>query len=382
MEICSVVEKIGEIIYKTWNYEIRKEGHEYYGYEYKVKEKPTKSFAYIHKIEGEMHETMAEAMDKVGLSKIVNPSNNVIIKVNLCGGFKKIVASQTPLKVTEALVDKLLDIVDNRRIFLAEANNWGHVVDDRLLKRRGYLQLCESRGIQFLKLSYRPTVHFYFRGFKFPILLSRELLLYREKTKLINATVPKHHWECGVTLAAKNLYGAIADESKTKFHDYVSPMALDMVIAGSARVHNPDLNILGGKCICAGLGPHFCRPRKFGYFIISNDFLAADKLGADVLGFPYELVVHAQINEKLGIWNSDAPLLPGSATIPESIKRNIRKHAIPPKVVERNRTGLKFIYKTNPKLLRALRHFWFLIPPINWIFYGRRGDCETSWEEE
>ena len=376
------MEKVGELIEKTWNYEIRKQDGDYYGYELKAVKKPTESFSYIHQIEDNVEESMAIAMDTIGLKQIVKPSNRVIIKVNLCGGFPKIIASQTPVRPIDALTDKLLEIIDSERLFIAEANNWGHVVDDRLLKKRGYYKLCQEKGIKFLKLSYRPMVKFYFRGFDHAVLLSRELLLDRKNTVLLNFAPIKHHWECGVTLAAKNLYGAIADESKTKFHDYVSPTALDMVIAGSARIHNPELNILGGRCCCAGQGPHLCRPRKFGYFIISNDFLAADKIGSDVLGFPYDLVVHDQINERLGIWNSDAPLLPNSAIIPEAIKNNIRRHVIPPKIIEKNRTGLKFIYKTNPKLLRALRYFEFVIPPINWVFFGRRGDCTTKWKQE
>lgn len=378
-----MIEKVGELIYQTWNYEIRRADGNYYGYELKVTKKPTESFAYVHKIEDDMKKSMANAMDTVGLDKLVK-NRRVIIKVNLCGGFPRIIASQTPLKPIDALTDQLLEMMggEKERLFIAEANNWGHVVDDRLLKKRGYFQLCQRKGITFLKLSYRPMVKFYFRGFDHPVLLSQDLLIKRNETILINFAPMKHHWECGVTLAAKNLYGAIADESKTKFHDYISPTALDMVIAGSARIHNPDLNILGGRCVCAGQGPHFCMPRKFGYFIISNDFLAADKLGADVLGFPYKLIVHDQVNERLGIWNSDASLLSNSAVIPESIKNNIRQFVIPPKVIEKNRVGLKFIYKTNPTLLRALRYFEFVIPPVNWIFFGRRGDCTTKWKDE
>ncbi|MHA1265468.1 MAG: DUF362 domain-containing protein [Candidatus Helarchaeota archaeon] len=380
--VVAVQERLGEVVWKTWNYEIRRENGKLYGYELKAAQKPTESWAYIHKIEENMKDSMADAMNKIGIEKIVQPSDKVIIKVNLCGGFYKILASQTPLRAVEGLVERLRDIVPNTQIFLAEANNWGHVVDDGLLKRRGYFELCQRKGIKFLKLSRRPVVYFYFRGFAQPIQLSQALLTNRENKKIINFAPIKHHWECGVTLAAKNLYGAIADESKTKFHDYISPTALDMVIAGSARIHNPDINILGGKCVCAGQGPHFCKPTRFGYFIISNDFLAADKIGADVLGFPYKLVAHAQINERLGIWNSEAPRLPGSKVIPDSIKQAIQRHVIPPEVVKRNRTGLKFIYKTNPRLLRSLRHFWFLIPPINWIFYGRRGTCDVNWHEE
>ena len=112
-----VVEKIGEVVDREWNFEIRKKSQDYYGYELKVEKKPTESFAYVHKLEGSMKATMADAMGKVGLKKIVKPSSIVIIKVNLCGGFYKILASQTPLKAIDALTDELMDIVDNRKIF-------------------------------------------------------------------------------------------------------------------------------------------------------------------------------------------------------------------------------------------------------------------------
>ncbi|MHA1785911.1 MAG: DUF362 domain-containing protein [Candidatus Helarchaeota archaeon] len=374
-------ERLGKILYRCWNYEIRKDGKDYYGYENDITSKrELKSFVYIHEIKKPRIKSMAQAMDKVGLKKIIKPSNRVAIKVNLCGGFPGIMASQTPLKGVEGLLDYLLSFMDNDHIFLAEANNWGHVVDDRLLKKRGYYQLCKEKNVKFLQLSYTPTVKFFFKGFHEPVLLSMHLL--HPNMKIINFAPIKHHWECGVTLAAKNLYGAISDESKTKFHDYTSGNALDHLIAACARVHDPDLNILGGPCVCAGQGPHFCRPTKFNYYIISNDFLASDKIGADVLGFPYELVAHAQINEKYGVWNSNAPHIPGSATIPEEIKKSIAKYVIPPEVVMKNRVGLKFIYKTNKDLLRSLRYFEFVIPIVNWIFYGRRGNCNMRFKDE
>ena len=169
-------EKIGDLVYKTWNYEIRKKEGKYYGYEMKANKKPTESFAYVHKIEGNMNETMVQAMEKVDLKKIAKDKKFAVIKVNLCGGFYKILASQTPLKGVDALTDYLMDTFSSEQIFLAEANNWGHVVDDHLLKRRGYLELLRRKGIGFLKLSYRPTIDFYFQGFKESVLLSRELL--------------------------------------------------------------------------------------------------------------------------------------------------------------------------------------------------------------
>lgn len=377
-----MTERIGEIVHSCWNYEIRKEGNVFYGYENEITSKPPgfEPFAYVHQIKKPRIESMAQAMDKVGLKNIIKPGNRVAIKVNLSGGFPGIVASQTPLKGVEGLLDYLLTFIKKEHIYLAEANNWGHVVDQRLLRKRGYYQLCKKKQVKFLSLSYTPTVKFFFKGFHEPVLLSRHLL--HPNMRIINFAPIKHHWECGITAAQKDLYGAISDESKTKFHDYRSANSLDALIAACARVYNPDLHILGGPCVCAGQGPHFCRPTRFNRYIISNDFLAADKIVADVLGYPYKYVVYAQINEKYKIWNSDAPLLAGSAVIPESIKKAIGKHVIPPETIMRNRVGLKFIYKTNPDLLRALRYFEFVIPPLNWILFGRRGDCKMKFKNE
>ncbi|MHC1591589.1 MAG: DUF362 domain-containing protein [Candidatus Helarchaeales archaeon] len=374
------MKKSGRRLYSHWNYEIWKDGEEYIGYEIEVKDNLPKSFLYIHQLGDPVPESVHEAMDHVKLNQIISHDDHVAIKVNLCGGFPGIIASQTPLRVVSGLLDKILEICDPEQVFLCEANNWGHVVDERLLKKRGYYQLCKEKGVKFYNLSVAPAVKFYFKGFSEPVLLSR--LLLHPKVKLINVAPIKHHWECGVTLAQKNLYGAIADESKTKFHDYVSKNALDMVIAGAARVYNPALNILGGKCVCAGQGPHFCRPRRFGYLIISNDMLAADKVGSDVLGFPWKLVAHAQINKQFNIWNEDCERLPDSVEIPEFIKNRIRKHVIPPEIVMRNRVGLKFIYRTNPRLLRRLRYFEFVIPIVNTILFGLRGDCSLKFKEE
>ncbi|MHA1145188.1 MAG: DUF362 domain-containing protein [Candidatus Helarchaeota archaeon] len=372
--------KVGKLLYSHWNYEIWKDGNDYYGYETEIKEKWSDSFLYMHELQDPIVESVHESMDYINLDQIIKKDDHVAIKVNLCGGFPGIVASQTPLRVVKGVLEKVLAICDHERVFLCEANNWGHVVDERLLKKRGYFQLCKENNVKFYNLTYTPTVKFYFKGFHEPILLSRPLL--HPNVKIINMAPIKHHWECGVTLAQKNLYGAIADESKTKFHDYRTENALDMVIAGAARVYHPVLNILGGKCVCAGQGPHFCRPRRFGYLVISNDLLAADKVGADVLGFPWNLVIHAQINKKFNIWNENCKRLSRSATIPEEIKANIRKHVIPPDVVMRNRTGLKFIYETNPQLLRNLRYFEFVIPIVNTILFGLRGDCDINFKEE
>ena len=279
------------------------------------------------------------------------------------------------------LLDYLLDFMDSSQIYLVEANNWGHVVDDRLLKKRGYDRLCKEKKVKFLSLSYTPKVIFHFNGVNYPVLLSRHLL--HPNMKIINFAPLKRHWECIMTGASKNLYGAISDESKTQFHKYTARNSLDHVIAACARVYNPEIHILGGKCICANLGPHFCRPTRFNHLIIGNDFLAVDKIAAEILDVPYDRIMHLVLNEKLKIWNSNAPLLPGSAKIPDKILRKIRKWDLTEAEAMANRVRLRFIYLAPPRLMRALRYYEFVIPIVaNYILFGRRGNCNMRFQDE
>ena len=374
-------ERRGKIKYKTWNYEVRQDGKEFYGYENKVTSNPRKPFSYIHKIEGSIYDSIKKAMDKVELKKIVKPGNKVAIKVNLCGGFPDVLASQTSVKGVEGLIDYLLTFMDSKNIFIAEANNWGHVVDKRMLKKRGFQRILDEKNVRFLSLSYEPKVYFHMKGVNYPIELSRHLL--HPNMKIINFAPLKRHWECIISASSKNLYGGISDEAKAKFHRYTAKNSLDHVIAGCARVYNPELHIIGGHCLCANLGPHFCRPTKFNHFIVSNDFLACDKISADVLSVDYDRVMHLVLNEKLKIWNSDAPLLPGSARIPESIKAKIRKWELTEAEAMMNRVRLRFIYVPPPRLMRSLRYFEFVIPIVaNYLFYGRRGNCNLRFQDE
>ncbi|MHA1405444.1 MAG: hypothetical protein ACTSSI_16895 [Candidatus Helarchaeota archaeon] len=143
--------KVGKLLYSHWNYEIWKDGNDYYGYETEIKEKWSDSFLYIHELQDPIVESVHESMDYINLNQIIKKDDHVAIKVNLCGGFPGIVASQTPLRVVKGVLEKVLAICDHERVFLCEANNWGHVVDERLLKKRGYFQLCKESCTQMLK---------------------------------------------------------------------------------------------------------------------------------------------------------------------------------------------------------------------------------------
>ncbi len=362
------------------NYRIIEDGGRLIGKETQFNIPSRNPFVYIHNLDNEMAKgknnclikSVKRALDHVNFKNIVQTGNYLAIKVNLGGGVTNIPASGTDPRIVKAIIEKTREY--GGKPVVVEANNWGHLMNGRLLKKRGYLSLLKSLKVPFLNLSETKRIYFSCLGHPIELELARFLLSppkgHSEKIPLVNVAPLKHHWECGVTAAEKNLYGAISDERKSYFHRNLGHF--DYIIASAARLYNPDLNIIGGACVCAGQGPHLCQPIRFNRLLISNDMVAIDKKACEILGFPFKSLKYAQINLQTGQWFENVKLMEGSASIPIEITKKFHKLAFGPDKLIDNRVFFSFVYNFNPKLLRFLRYFEFVVPPINRIFFASR----------
>lgn len=358
-----------EIYLETPFYTVYKEDGRFVGFEKEGKIKKNDAFVYVHKLEKETMGNVQEALFRTGIENIIKKDDKVAIKVNLGGGIKGVLSSFTDPLIVRGIINTLKNI--GAKPFVCEADMRGQTMSEQLLKDRGYYEMLKEENTPFVNLSEVVPVEFYFSDLEEPVLLPE--ILFNPEVKIISAVCPKHHWECGVTLSQKNMYGAIWERRKSIFH--YSPEVLDKVIAGAARIMRPHLNILGARYLCAGLGPHFCIPVKFFALVISNDILASDKFFCEVLSFPYQKVKHLMINTKGE--EITYKLLDDSYEIPEEVKEKIRKYAPRPKdtIFWRNFLALqyyvphKFQYTVYPKLE-------FLATWVNKLFFYPRGDRE------
>lgn len=348
------------------NFTIYEKNGKLYGEEKDVPlPKPEKSFVHIEKVGDSLLKAMNRGLEKIKIEEIIKPADRVAIKVNLGGGITGVPSSMTDIEVVKGVVDKVREI--GADCFVCEANMRTLLMTPRLLKKRGYDDFPKKKGVPFINLSEGRTVEFQFRDVDLTVYLPEVLL--RPEVKIFSVPPPKHHWECGVTLAEKNMYGAISDRRKGYFHLH---HRIDKIVAGAARIMQPTLSIIGAKKACAGLGPHFCVPIDFNCIIFSNNMLAADKVGAEILGYPYEEIIHAMINDKSGV---NFEFLPDSMKIEEideRIRKNFRDIAIKPKNTKFWRRMLALNYYTPTFINEQLRHVEFIATWVNKFFFERK----------
>lgn len=341
---------------------------------------PREPFLYLHALGPDVGASVKEGLGRANFADLVRPGEYLAIKVNLGGGVTDIPASGSDPRIVRAIVEETQAL--GGKPVVVEANNWGHVMDGRLLKKRHFLAFLRELHVPFLNLSRARKVYFQCRGHPVELQLARFLLYPRagRKVPLVNVAPMKHHWECGITAAQKNLYGAISDERKSYFHRNLRHF--DYIIASAARLYDPDLHVIGGACVCAGQGPHFCRPIQLDRVIFSNDMVATDALACEILGFPFESLKYAQINLRAGHWHARVPLMDGSRPVPQRVLEKIHALAFTSEELVQNRVFFSFVYNFPPKLLRFLRHFEFVVPPLNRIFFAareRRDPCRSRY---
>jgi len=323
---------------------------------------------FIAAIEGDARAAAHHAMEAIGFREMFGAGDQVAVKVNLGGGITGVPSSFTEPELVAGVLETLLEI--GAKPFVCEADMRSFNIDEKMLRRRGYLAMLAELKVPFVNLSRQPTVKFYTKDLDIPLLLPKTLL--DPAVKIISMPTPKHHWECGVTLSQKNMYGAIAERRKSIYH-LKGQSVLERVIAGAARVMRPDLAVIGATQLCGGLGPHLCVPINFDRIVIGNDMIAADAVAAELLQFPYDRVGHAKIN--LGQGELNYKLLPGSAGLDKKTLLKIERYSIKPEKLPAWRQRILFSYR----FPHAMQHrffgkFEFIATWINKLFYAWRGD--------
>ncbi len=340
--------------------------------EYFGMEKPHQAYTndgriFIQDISREPRDSMGKGLDAINAKDVIKKGDVVALKVNLGGGIHGVLPTYTDPELVEGVVTWIR--AAGARPFICEANMRGHEITQGLLKVRGYFPLLTEMKVPFVNLSRTKAVRFYCSGLQLPV--DMPLLLLRENVKVISFAPPKHHWECGITCAQKNMYGAIANYKKSRFHRTYE--LIDRVVAAASRIMKPRLCIIATKQLGAGLGPHFAIPFDFHRAIFARDMLSCDEYCATLLGYPARRITYHEINRQGN--DIKVEVLPGSALPDADTVSKVQKNYIPPKTVELYKRTL-FIQYFVPSWLqiKTYHHFEWLLTWLNRKFYAPRGD--------
>ncbi len=237
-------------------------------------------------VRGKNRENMVErALTALG----INPyRDKVVIKPNL------IINRPYPVTTSPKTVECLINYFTGKanEILIAEGSGMCRGGTNKAFLDLGYVELAERRGTPLVDLNeddyelMKDPEALRLKEFKFPLTLKNAFL--------ISAAVLKRHSMTEVTLSLKNMMGATIGR-KARFH----LLGLTKNIVDINLYTKPDLALIDGiESSDKELGREVTR---YDLMICSKDPVAADAVGANILGLNPLSVPHIKLAQDKGL---------------------------------------------------------------------------------
>lgn len=231
-----------------------------------------------------------ERMVENGLKALeINPyKEKVVIKPNL------ITNRPYPVTTSPKTVECIVDYFKGKakEIFIAEGSGMCRGGTNKAFLDLGYSELAEKSGIKLVDLNEddyeirKNPEALKLKEFKFPLTLKNSFL--------ISAAVLKRHSMAKVTLSLKNMMGASIGK-KARFH----LLGINKSIVDINLYKKPDLALIDGiESSGLELGGVVTR---YDLMILSEDPVAADAVGANILGLNPLSVPHIKLAQEKGL---------------------------------------------------------------------------------
>jgi len=198
----------------------------------------------------------------------------------------------TPAETVKALIEYF---IDGNEVIIAEGSGF----DDTgaIYRDQGYVELAEHYGVRLVDLNrdefevLKKVDAKVLKKFEFPLTL--------KDSYLISATVLKRHSIARLTLSLKNMLGATIGRDKGRFHR----LGINESIVDINLYKRPDLAVIDGRLgLDSELGG---RQKKFDVMIFSEDLVAADAVGAKILGLDPLAVPHLKLAQDVRLGTCD-----------------------------------------------------------------------------
>jgi len=218
----------------------------------------------------------------------------VLIKVNLCLLLGPETGATVDPRVARAIIEWLKANSPVRKIIIAEADAT-HLSADMAFKALGWRKYFKEfdSDVEFCNLSQDKRV-------EAKTCCGRNIEMsarYMEADTLISLAKLKTHSLQKITCTMKNLFGALPEKYKIKYHPNLTDSICEF-----ASVRPPDLSIIDGLIGMDGKGPVNGFPKICQLLIAGTDMVATDYFCAKVMGFRPKSVPHIYraIEFKLG----------------------------------------------------------------------------------
>ncbi len=233
---------------------------------------------------------VVELLETSGLGDRFRGLSQVFLKPNLVSDVPEYIAagSNTDTRVIEGLLKYLADF--NIKVLIGESEVGTHLKGRRLaqaLEYMGIYDLQKRYDFQIVNLTEAPQVEVEIPGaLALPSVKFSTPLL--DSDLIINLPKLKTHKYAVITCALKNMFGAIPDPMRIRYH-----YALDRVLADiNSLFHRKMYVLLDGIRGMEGQGPLYGSAVAMNLLLAAHDPAAADVAAARLMGFEPTAVPH------------------------------------------------------------------------------------------
>jgi len=254
------------------------------------------------------------------IAKDVFGKSSLIIKPNLVSSYVQLAV--THVDTVKAIIDFIRQYYGGK-ILVAEES-----ASDTLTayKNFDYTKLAREREIELFDLNqdnYREIMVYNDRYDEIPVRIAEKVL---ESDYRISATVLKTHDTVIATLSIKNVVvGSIIRYDKHRIHQGYK--AINLNIYKIAKYVWPNLAIIDGYTAMEGNGPVSGTPVDMGTVIASTDPLAADTVGAYIMGFDPDDIGYLHYIKMAGMGEGDIDKIEIVGERLENVRRKFRPHS-------------------------------------------------------
>ena len=200
----------------------------------------------------------------------------VSIKPNLCCLKSSFSGATTDSRIVEAIIKRIREI-SSCQINIVETNN-SYGTADESFEALGYIDLEKNySGVRCVNLSKDSKVRLDLNGKIFSTILVPVTMVFSDY--LINVAKLKTHADYRYTGVLKNVYGFLLSSNRSQYHGFMKEAIVDL-----NKIYKPDLSIIDAINGMEGFGPTDGTPKRVGAIIASKDPVAADTLGAQIMG--------------------------------------------------------------------------------------------------
>lgn len=284
----------------------------------------------------------AEIKKAIGNKRVVLKPNNVLIYVPL---------ACTHAETLEGILEFLKSINKDKNVIIAESSASGSTLEG--FANYGYNELLKKYPVKLIDLDNERFENVYVtdeKDFR-PHLMRVSGIITDPDSYVVSVARMKTHTSVGATLSLKNIvvgapvkdHGFTLFNEDKRFSDYAreskpGAVSYKRLIHGSGthavnynlallapKLH-PDLAVIDGFIGMEGNGPTLGTPIEHKVCIVSQDWLAADRVGIELMGIDFSKIGYLNHCASMGLGNSD---LTSIEITGENIKDHIRQYKLP-----------------------------------------------------